>query len=73
MPDIDTSLPSTRSFQTYVKQNTTLELKTTTGDNFTGRMLWQDPDYFCLIDADEQQYFLKRELVVYIKPLDGAS
>lgn len=71
--EMDTSLPSTRFLQSYVKDNTPLEVQTMTGDRVTGRMAWQDPVYFCLIDDREQQYFLSRQHVVCIKPMNTAS
>lgn len=71
--DLDTTLPSIRFFQEYVKNKTRLELKTTLGEQMTGCLIWQDPIYFCLQDDNKQQYFINREFVVYIKPLESSN
>ncbi|MDC0835864.1 hypothetical protein CKA32_000211 [Geitlerinema sp. FC II] len=68
--DLDTSLPSIRFFQEYVKNKTRLELQTTLGERLVGNLMWQDPIYFCFQNEEGHQYFVNRELVVYIKPTE---
>ncbi|MFP4318180.1 MAG: Hfq-related RNA-binding protein [Phormidium sp.] len=71
--EMDTSLPSIRFLQQYVKEHTPLELQTTTGDRLIGRIAWQDPIYFCLRDDEGHQYLVNRQLVVYVKPVTAPN
>jgi host factor-I protein len=67
--ELETSLPSVRKFQAYVKDKTQIEVKLSTGDAISGTMLWIDPMYFCLVDAQQKQLVVACSSIVYIKPL----
>ncbi|MBO9997904.1 MAG: RNA-binding protein hfq [Cyanobacteria bacterium SID2] len=71
--EFDTSLPSIRIFQAYVQEKTHLEVQLTTGDRIQGRLLWQDPVYLCFSDDNNQQYFINRNGLVYLRPLAPAA
>jgi host factor-I protein len=69
MPELDINQPSTRQIQQLIKEKSRLEIKLLTGDVFVGEFFWQDPDYFCLTQADGNKYIICKTSVVYIKPL----
>jgi host factor-I protein len=69
MPELDVSLPSTRQIQSSIKDKIEVEIKITTNDVFTGRIVWQDPDCLFLADAQDAKILLYRQAIVYIKPL----
>jgi host factor-I protein len=66
--DFDTSLPSIRQVQNLIKQTATVEFKLITGDSITGRVLWQDPQCLCVVDASNQQTTIWKQAIVYLKP-----
>jgi host factor-I protein len=68
MPELDINQPSTRQIQQLVKDKASLEVKLLTGDAFSGQLLWQDTDYFCL-ESNGQRLIINRLAVAYIKPL----
>lgn len=67
--ELETSLPSVRKFQTFVKDKTQLEIKLTTNDVMTGTLLWIDPTYCCLVDAAQKQIIMAFSSIAYFKPL----
>jgi host factor-I protein len=69
MPELDINQPSTRQLQQLIKEKNKIEIKLLTGDVFSGEMFWQDPDYFCLNQADGGKYIICKTSVAYIKPL----
>lgn len=69
MPELDINQPSTRQMQQIIKDKSSLEVKLLTGDVFTGQLVWQDTDYFCLLSAsDGAKVILNKSAVAYIKP-----
>lgn len=66
---MDTSLPSTRTMQVYVRDKHRVETKLMTGDVMQGIMLWLDPECFCLKEDTEQRTLVWRRSVVYVKSL----
>jgi hypothetical protein len=69
MPELDINQPSTRKIQQLIKDKSRLELKLVTSDVLTGELFWQDPDYFCLTQADGSKITVSKSAVVYIKSL----
>ncbi|APB34790.1 hypothetical protein GlitD10_2454 [Gloeomargarita lithophora Alchichica-D10] len=67
MAELDTGLPSVRQVQTYIQEKKGVEVKLTTGDVLAGQILWQDPSYLCLMNGQQERFFLSRGAVVYIK------
>jgi host factor-I protein len=65
--EFDTGLPSIRKLQGFIKDKNPIELKLVTGDVMTGKLFWQDAQYFCLMDDSEQQTLIARSAVVYFK------
>ncbi len=67
---LDVTIPSTRLLQSLIKEGKELEIKLLTGDQFKGKILWQDPECFCLGDADGQQVLLSRPAVAFMRLLN---
>jgi len=67
MAELDTGLPSVRQVQAYIQEKKPVEVKLTTGDVLAGQIVWQDPDYFRLVNGQQEQFLLYRATVVYIK------
>lgn len=67
--EFDTGLPSIRKLQGFIKDKTPVELKLVTGDVMTGKLFWQDAQYFCLVDDTETQILIARSAAVYFKPV----
>ncbi|WP_448380489.1 Hfq-related RNA-binding protein [Gloeomargarita sp.] len=67
MAELDTGLPSVRQVQFYIQEKKAVEVKLTTGDVLSGQIVWQDPDYFRLVNTQQEQFLLYRPTVVYIK------
>jgi host factor-I protein len=69
MPELDVNLPSTRQTQGLIKDKIGVEIKLLTNDVFSGKIVWQDSDYFFFADANDQKILISRHAVVYIKPM----
>ncbi len=67
--ELDTGLPSIRKIQEFIRTKQQLELKLSTGDAIVGRVLWQDAQYLCSVDASEVQTVITRSAIVYFKPM----
>ncbi|MDY6939682.1 MAG: RNA-binding protein hfq [Cyanobacteriota bacterium] len=67
--ELDTGLPSIRKIQEFIKTKQQVELKLSTGDAIVGRVLWQDPQYLCSMDASDVQTIVTRSAIVYLKPV----
>ncbi len=67
MAELDTGLPSVRLVQTYIQEKKGVEVKLSTGDVLAGQILWQDPNYFCLVNGQQERFLLYRATVVSIK------
>jgi host factor-I protein len=63
--DFDTSLPSIRQVQSFIKQAAAVELKLLTGDLITGRILWQDPNCLCIADENSRQIIISKPAIAY--------
>ncbi len=69
MPELDVNLPSTRQTQGLIKDKIGVEIKLSTNDVFSGKIVWQDSDYLFFSDANEQKILISRHAIAYIKPL----
>jgi host factor-I protein len=65
--EFDTTLPSVRQIQTWIKEKTTAEFKLVTGDLITGRAFWQDHSCVSVLDANNQQITIWKQAIVYMK------
>jgi len=63
----DTDLPSTRTIQTFVRDQQNIAIKAITGDTLVGTIIWQDANALCIKDADGLDTILMREAIAYIK------
>ncbi|AJD57564.1 Hfq-related RNA-binding protein [Synechococcus elongatus] len=66
---LDTSLPSVRLLQQYIREQVFLEVKLNSGDIWQARLLWQDPDCLCLKTPQEETVILWRAALVSLRPL----
>lgn len=65
--EFNTGLPGIRRIQRAIQNKDTVEVKLNTGDTFTGTVRWQDPEWICLAQADEQEILVGRTAVAYLK------
>ncbi len=63
----DTGLPSTRTIQTFVRDQQNIAIKAVTGDTLVGTIIWQDANALCIKDADGLDTILMRGAIAYIK------
>ncbi|MGD1903772.1 MAG: RNA-binding protein hfq [Geitlerinemataceae cyanobacterium] len=66
--ELDTSLPSTRIFQGFIKEKSAIEVRLNDGSTLAGRLAWLDPYFFCVADAAEKQTLVNRDSVATIAP-----
>jgi host factor-I protein len=66
--ELDTGLPSIRLIQSLIRDGREVEIKLLTDDLVVGKVLWQDPDYLCIIDHYNQQTLVFRPAIAFIKP-----
>ena len=69
LTEFDTSLPSTKQFQTFIKQTQQLEVKLVTGDIISGRIVWQDHHCMLFIDSKDQKTTVWKQAIAYIRPV----
>ncbi|NJR18184.1 MAG: RNA-binding protein hfq [Calothrix sp. CSU_2_0] len=67
LTDFDTSLPSIRQVQNFIKENSPVELKLLTGDVLTGQILWQDPQCMLFADNGGGKITVWKQAIAYIK------
>ncbi|WP_295616159.1 RNA-binding protein hfq [Chamaesiphon sp. GL140_3_metabinner_50] len=67
MPELDINLPSTRQIQGSIKDKIEMSIKLLTGDVFTGRIVWQDPDCVFFTDANDRKTLIYRQAIAYIQ------
>ncbi|AFZ56692.1 hypothetical protein H6G54_17320 [Anabaena cylindrica FACHB-243] len=65
--DFNTSLPSIRQVQTWIKQKPTVEFKLVTGDLIIGQVFWQDHNCVCIVDSNNEQIIVWKLAIVYMK------
>jgi host factor-I protein len=64
---LDTSLPSVRNLQGFVRDKKPVELKLLTGDIFKGTLNWIDPDCLCLQNGSGEVLLVWRQALAYVK------
>lgn len=67
-PELETGLPSVRQVQTLIKEDSEVEVKLITNDLLVGKLRWQDPHCFCLLDHYDQPTIIWKQAIVYLKP-----
>lgn len=65
--EFDTTLPSIRQLQNWIKQKTTVEFKLVSGDLITGRVFWQDSNCVSILDANNEQITVWKLAIAYMK------
>lgn len=68
MSDFNTSLPSIRQIQTYIKEKKEVEIKLITNDLHVGKVSWQDQNCICLLDQYDLPILIWLQAIVYVKP-----
>jgi host factor-I protein len=68
LTEFDTSLPSIRQVQNLIKEKDAVELKLTTGDVITGKILWQDSQCMMLASDSGEKYTVWKQAIAYLKP-----
>ncbi|WP_071192601.1 hypothetical protein [Trichormus sp. NMC-1] len=66
--EFDTTLPSIRQVQNWIKQKPTVELKLVTGDLIIGKVFWQDANCVCILDGNSEQITIWKQAIAYMKP-----
>ncbi|MEI6380786.1 MAG: RNA-binding protein hfq [Cyanobacteriota bacterium ELA615] len=68
MPEFDTGSPTVRHIQSYIRENSIVEIQMSTGEIFSGNILWQDGECICLIlKTQQKKVLLWRQSLVYIR------
>ncbi len=65
---LDTTLPSTRLLQHWIRDRQPLELILITGEKLRATLSWQDPECLCVSQGDQPQ-LLWRRAIARIQPL----
>lgn len=65
--DFDVALPSIKQLQTLIKEGKQVEVKLLSGDVLNGKLVWQDQNCLCVMDANNQQTTVWRQALAYIK------
>ena len=65
----DTSLPSIRQVQKWIREKVKVEFKLITDDLITGRVFWQDHNCICILNDNNENITLWRQAIAYMKPL----
>ena len=65
---INTSLPSTRLFQGYIRQKQPVEIKLITGDLLSGTLNWLDANGLNL-QVDDRPVMIWYSALVYVTPV----
>lgn len=66
--EFDTSLPSIRLLQRYVKEKAAIDLRLNDGSTLSGKLLWIDPIFLCVLDAAEKNILVRRDSIATITP-----
>ncbi|NJK37372.1 MAG: RNA-binding protein hfq [Oscillatoriales cyanobacterium RM2_1_1] len=68
MSEFNTTLPSIRQVQTWIKEKRSIEIKLVTSDTLVGTILWQDQNCICLQSNQTQAMVVYRQAIAYLKP-----
>ncbi|MGB6014311.1 MAG: RNA-binding protein hfq [Nodosilinea sp.] len=60
-------LPSVRQVQNVIRDKASVEVKLTTGDVISGRVLWQDPQCMCVETDDQRKYQIWKQAIGFLK------
>lgn len=66
--EFDTSLPSIRLLQRYVKEKAAIDVRLNDGSTLSGKLLWIDPIFLCVLDSSEKNVLVRRESIATIAP-----
>lgn len=69
LTEFDTSLPSVRQVQNLIKETSQVEVKLSTSDVISGKILWQDLQCMLVQDSSGQKVTIWKQAIAYIKPL----
>ncbi|OKH52612.1 RNA-binding protein hfq [Calothrix sp. HK-06] len=69
LTEFDTSLPSVRQVQNLIKETSQVEIKLSTGDVISGKILWQDLQCMLIEDSSGQKITIWKQVLAYMKPL----
>ncbi|MBW4599222.1 MAG: RNA-binding protein hfq [Calothrix sp. FI2-JRJ7] len=69
LTEFDTSLPSVRQVQNLIKETSQVEIKLSTKDIISGKILWQDLQCMLIEDSSGQKITIWKQALVYMKPL----
>lgn len=69
LTEFDTSLPSVRQVQNLIKEASQVEVKLSTGDVISGKILWQDLQCMLIEDSSGQKITIWKQVLAYMKPL----
>lgn len=65
--EFDTTLPSIRQLQNWIKDKTPVEFKLMSGDVITGKVFWQDINCVCIVNANEERITVWKLAIAYMK------
>jgi host factor-I protein len=65
--EFDPGLPSTRRIQKAIKDQERVELKLSTTEVLTGRIVWQDSECICMAGDQGSEILIWRHSVLYLK------
>mgnify|MGYP001210777759 CR=1 FL=1 len=65
---INTSLPSVRLLQSYIRHKQPVEVKIMTGEAFSGILSWLDGNGICL-KVDDRPFLIWYAAISYVKPI----
>jgi host factor-I protein len=65
--DFDTTLPSIRQIQRWIKEKTPVEFKLISGDLIIGKVFWQDHNCVCIVDGNNEQTTVWKQSIAYMK------
>ena len=67
LAEFDTSLPSVRQVQNLIKEASQVEVKLTTGDIITGKIIWQDSQCLLIGDDSSERTTIWKQAIAYMK------
>ena len=65
--EFDTTLPSIRELQNWIKDKTPVEFKLMTGDVISGKIFWQDINCVCIVNDNEEKTTVWKFAIAYMK------
>lgn len=65
--DFDVALPSIKQLQALIKEGKQVEVKLLSGDLLNGKVVWQDQNCLCIMDANNESTTVWQHALAYIK------